>query len=135
MTKLLSVASLTLLLLILPREHPDRASLSGHITDDNLVPIADATVSIRNVSYGEVDTTRTNATGAYDFTHLRQGRYSMFIEAAGYCSRSVFNVILFREQRTELDLILNRSRERIHQAPAQKEPSMRTRKCSYVYFE
>jgi len=111
MARLVSIASLTLLLLILPRDHPDGASLSGRVTDEKLAPIADATVSIRNVSYGEVDTTRTNATGAYAFVRLRQGRYSMFIEAAGYCSRSVFNVILIREQRTELDVTLNRSRE------------------------
>lgn len=91
MVRLLSVASLMLLLLTLPREHRDRASLSGRVTDDKLDHITDATLSIRNVSFGEVDTNGINARGAYAFTHLRQRRYSMFIEAAGY-SRGAENL-------------------------------------------
>jgi hypothetical protein len=105
MMKLLSIG--TVFMLALARtDHPDDASLGGRVTDENLVPIASATISARNVFSGEVEYARSDATGLYKFTGLRQGRYSVFAEAEGYGCRWVFNVFLFRGKSTELDLIL-----------------------------
>ena len=105
MIKLLSLAAVSMLVLILPRTgNPDAASLGGRVTDENLVAIASATVSARNAFSGEVESMKSDATGLYKFTGLRQGRYSVFVKAEGSCSKWVFNVFLFRGEHTHLDL-------------------------------
>jgi hypothetical protein len=109
MMKLLSMG--TVFVLALARiDHPDDASLGGRVTDENLVPIASATISARNVFSGEVEYARSDANGLYKFTGLRQGRYSVFVEAEGYGCRWVFNVFLFRGKHTQLNLVLTTCR-------------------------
>jgi Carboxypeptidase regulatory-like domain len=110
--KLLSIG--TVLMLALARtDHADDASLGGRVTDENLVAIASATISARNVFSGEVEYARSDANGLYKLTGLRQGRYSVFAEAEGYGCRWVFNVFLFRGKHTELDLILATCRKAV----------------------
>jgi hypothetical protein len=112
MLKLLSIG--TMLVLALARiDHPDDASLGGRVTDGNLVPIPSATISARSVFSGEVEYSRSDATGLYKFTGLRQGRYSVFAEAEGYGRRWVFNIFLFRGEHTELELVLTRCRKEV----------------------
>jgi hypothetical protein len=105
MMKLLSMG--TVFVLALARiDHPDDASLGGRVTDENLAPIASATISARNLLSGEVEYARSDANGLYKFTGMRQGRYSVFAEAEGYGRRWVFNIFLFRGKYTQLDLVL-----------------------------
>src|SRR5437899_3012568 len=107
MMKLLSVASVSVLLFILPRtDHPDAATLGGRVTDENLVAIANATISAGNVFTREIEFVKSDTTGLYRFTGLRQGRYSVLGKAEGHGSTWVFNVFLFRGQHTQLDLML-----------------------------
>ena len=106
MFKLFGLATV-LLLLVLPRiDDPDAASLGGRITNENHEAIVGATVSATNVFSQEVEATQSDATGFYKLVRLRQGRYSVFATAEGYGCTSVFNVLLFRGQHTQLDLTL-----------------------------
>ena len=110
MMKLLSIGAV--LVLTLARiDHPGDASLGGRVTDENLVPIASATISARNVFSDEVEYARSDANGFYKFIGLKQGRYSVFVEAKGYGSKRVFDVFLFRGEHTQLDFVLTTSRK------------------------
>ena len=57
--------------------------------------------------------TQSDATGFYKLTPLRQGRYSVFATAEGYGCTSVFNVLLFRGQHTQLDLTLRGPQKKV----------------------
>jgi carboxypeptidase family protein len=110
MMKLLSMSAV-FLLAIARTDHPDAASLGGHITDETMVAIPSATISARNVFSDVVESARSDSTGSFEFTGLRQGRYSVFANAEGYGCTWVFNVVLYRGKRTQLDLILRASRK------------------------
>lgn len=108
MMKLLSVSAV-LLLAFARIDHPDAASLGGRITDENRVAIPLATISARNVFSDDVEYARSDSQGSYEFIGLRQGRYSVFASAEGYGCAWAFNVFLYREKRTQLDLMLRAS--------------------------
>ena len=56
MIKSFALASLSILVLILPRtEDPDLASLGGRVTDMNSSGIAGANISVRNTFSGDVE--------------------------------------------------------------------------------
>ena len=110
MMKLLAMSTVLLLALV-RTDHPDAASLGGRITDENMNPIPSATISARNVFSEEVEYTSSDAKGSYEIIGLRQGRYSVFAKAEGYGCTWVFNVLLYREKRTQVDLILRASRK------------------------
>jgi hypothetical protein len=110
MMKLLPMSAV-LLLALARTDHPDAASMGGRITDENMIAIRSATISARNAFSEEVEYTRSDSNGSYEFIGLRQGRYSVFAKAEGYGCIWVFNVLLYREKRTQLDLILTASRE------------------------
>ena len=113
MIKLFGLATV-LVLLILPRiDDPDAASLGGRITDENLRAIAGATVSATNVFSREVEVAQSDAAGFYKLGPMRQGRYSVFAKAEGHGCTWVFNVVLFRGQRTQLDLTLHGSQKKV----------------------
>ena len=115
MIKLFTLVSLSMLVLILPRIDPDVASLGGQVTAEKLAGIAAATISARNAFSGEVEYATSDATGLYKFAALRQGRYSVFVEAEDYCSKWVFNVFLVRGEHTHLDVMLVGSRKKYGQ--------------------
>jgi hypothetical protein len=107
--KLFALATV-LVLLILPRMNdPDAASLGGRVTNENLRAIDGATVSATNVFSREVEIAQSDAAGFYKLGPMRQGRYSVFAKAEGHGCTWVFNVVLFRGQRTQLDLTLRGS--------------------------
>jgi hypothetical protein len=105
MIKMMLVAGISLLF-ILPRTEPNTATVSGYVTDENKRPISGAAVSIRNVFSGQVDETKSDLTGAYNLTGIKQGRYSAFAKAEGYGSIWVFNIILTSGAHRQLDFVL-----------------------------
>jgi hypothetical protein len=112
MMKLFALASISMLVLILPRtEHPEAASLGGRVMDENHVAISAATVSVRHAFSGEVEFAQSDAAGLYRVDGLRQGRYSVFGKAEGHGCTWVFNILLYRGQHTTLDLTLPKSRK------------------------
>jgi Carboxypeptidase regulatory-like domain len=112
MMKLFALASISMLVLILPRtEDPEAASLGGRVMDENHVAISAATVSVRHAFSGEVEFAQSDAAGLYRVDGLRQGRYSVFGKAEGHGCTWVFNILLYRGQHTTLDLKLPKSRK------------------------
>ena len=110
MITLFALARISMLVVVIPRtDHTDGASLAGRVSYVDGTAIAGAMVSASNVSTRQVHSLRSDATGSYKLTGLRQGRYSVFVDAEGYCRRLVVNVLLFRGQQTHLDLKLTGS--------------------------
>jgi hypothetical protein len=113
MIRMLSLATLSVLLFITPRiDFPDTASLAGRVTGQNSVGIAGASVSARNKFSGQVYETATGADGAYKLTGLRPGRYSALAAAQGRGCVWVHNVFLFSGEHTRLDFVLSGSETR-----------------------
>lgn len=112
MVKLFLIATSVMLVVApLRNGHPDRASLGGRVTDEDRLAVASATVSARNIFSGESEYTTTGTGGFYKFDAMKQGRYSVFVEAEGYGTTWVPTVFLVRGQHTELDITLARSRK------------------------
>ena len=112
MIKLFGFATVALLL-ILPRgDDADAASLGGRITDEDQRPIEGAQVSASNVFSREIEMVQSDAAGYYKLVPLRQGRYSVFVKADGHGCTWVFNILLFRGQHTQLDIVLRRSQKK-----------------------
>ena len=102
-----------LILALYPRTagDPDSGSIGGRITDEKLVAIPSATLSARNVFFGDVTYVRSDTTGAYRFVELRPGRYSVFARAEGYGCTWILRVPVFRGQHTQLDVVIKKSRK------------------------
>jgi protocatechuate 3,4-dioxygenase beta subunit len=59
-------------------------SIRGTVTDKSGGAIVGAKVALTNAAQGLTRTTTTNDTGAYVFTAIPPGTYSLTIEAAGF---------------------------------------------------
>lgn len=60
------------------------ASLIGNVTDPSGAAVGHCSVKVTETSTGQVRTTTTDETGAYLFTLLPPGSYSIRVEAAGF---------------------------------------------------
>jgi hypothetical protein len=58
--------------------------IAGTVTDPSGASLAGATVSIRNLQTGHVDTVQTDRIGYYRLQHLLPGTYQVRIEASGF---------------------------------------------------
>jgi Carboxypeptidase regulatory-like domain len=58
--------------------------LSGTVTDPSGAVVANASVQVKNLEDGSVTTGKTNAQGAYQFSYLKPGDYSVTVNAAGF---------------------------------------------------
>ena len=103
-------ALLVLFLALARGEGPNLCSVTGYVSDEGRDSIPGATVSIRSAFSGDVQSTKTDESGMYKLTGLRQGRYSAFATAEGYSSLWVFNVLLHPAEERRLDFVLCRSR-------------------------
>ena len=113
MIKVFGLAA-ALLLFTLPRdEHPDAASLGGRITDEKQLAVAGATVSATNVFSRQVEFTQSDRDGFYRLAGLRQGRYSVFVKTEDYGCKWIFNILLYRDQHTQLDVVLTKSQKKV----------------------
>jgi hypothetical protein len=123
MVKTLSVATISVLLLVVPRtDAPDNASLGGRIADEKGAPIAGARITARNKFSGEFEVSKSDSAGLYRIAQLKQGRYSVYAQAVGYGCTWVLNVLLFRGNHTTLDLVLTDSRKKESSANCTKVP-------------
>ena len=111
MFKAATIGVLSLLTFVLPRtEQPDRSSVGGFVWDDRHRPIADATISMRNVFSGDVSITTSDKAGNYLIANLPKGRYSAIVMADGYGCIWIPNVFLYSGEHTRLDFVLPRIR-------------------------
>jgi hypothetical protein len=84
---LLSLAFCLLLLAALSASSSAQAvygSIFGTITDPQGARVADATVTITDLTKNVTTTSKTNESGNYNVTHLIPGRYHVKVEQAGY---------------------------------------------------
>lgn len=123
MVKLLLTAVVLIVLLPGRTADPDAASLGGRVTDENNVPIPGARISVRDSFSEEFHIVKTDSEGIYKVEALRQGRYSVFAQAESYGCKWVFNVLVFRGQHTNLDLVLTDARRKRRTVPGESTRS------------
>jgi len=80
-----------------------RGTVRGTITDPNGAVVAGATVKTLNKDTNESRSTVTNDEGIYTISSLAPGTYEVTIEAAGFKSLSITQVILQVNQELRLD--------------------------------
>jgi Carboxypeptidase regulatory-like domain len=85
MMKCLSVSTLLLLFLCLPREASGQtASISGTVTDVTAAVVPQAKVTARNLATNVSRSTATDGSGSYRITSLVPGIYDVLVERAGF---------------------------------------------------
>jgi hypothetical protein len=62
----------------------DRGTIRGAATDESGAAVPQATVTVRNVNTGLVQTVRTSTDGAYTVPYLPYGIYNVTTEKAGF---------------------------------------------------
>src|SRR5216684_798108 len=78
----------------------------GTVTDPTGAVIAQAKVTLTDVSKGVTVTTTTNESGNYTQTHLTVGTYKISVEATGFKTSVQENVPVSVDTNTRVDLIL-----------------------------
>jgi hypothetical protein len=84
----------------------DTATLVGNITDTSGALVTGASVTVRDESTGLVLKQKVNGQGAYNFTALKIGNYTVTAAAAGFAETRQAHVSLAIQQRLELNLTL-----------------------------
>ncbi len=85
-----------------PEESNGNLTIYGKITDENLVPLAGATVIVENLLLG----TSTNPDGTFSFSRLKPGTYKIIVTFLGYEKQTV--EITLKENVT-IDIVLKSS--------------------------
>jgi hypothetical protein len=62
----------------------DTSSISGTITDSTGAVVPNALVTARNDATGQTRSMRSNNVGAYTFTNIATGSYTVTVEAQGF---------------------------------------------------
>ena len=88
-------------------------SVSGTVLDVNRAIIPGAKVLITNVGTNEAWNTSTDAEGRFQYDSLASGNYSLKIEATGFKSHVVTNIILESNQSLNVDMILELNGETV----------------------
>jgi len=101
----LVIAVLFLLASIPMAMQRERGSIQGLITN-NRGPLAKASVEARNVMSGAVTRTRSDAAGHYRLENLPEGRYSLWVTAAGHDSTWVREIVVDHNRITHYDIRL-----------------------------
>jgi len=88
-------------------------SVSGTVLDVNRAIIPGAKVLITNVGTKEAWNTSTNTEGRFQYDSLAPGNYSLKIEATGFKSHVVTNILLESNQLLGVDMILELNGETV----------------------
>jgi hypothetical protein len=92
------------LLIALPARAQFGASLSGTVLDTSGAAIPNATATLTNSATQQKMVSATNATGAYHFSELGPGTYSLAVTAPGFKEKALTNLSLAAE--TPRDVIV-----------------------------
>jgi Carboxypeptidase regulatory-like domain/TonB dependent receptor len=79
------------------------ADITGTITDNTGAVLSNATVTLINIGTREVRSTKTTGSGDYTFTLLNPGSYSIKVEAEGFKTFVVHEVMLAASDRVRED--------------------------------
>ncbi len=83
-----------------------QGSIIGSVKDSAGAVIPRATVTLTNTDEGAIRATRSNAVGDYRFVDVKQGHYSLTIEAPGFQKWSASGITLSVRQELSLDASL-----------------------------
>ncbi len=83
-----------------------RATVSGRVADPNGAAIANATVTIRNISTNETATVTSSSEGSYKVPFLKPGLYNFVVEANGFKKYQRDNQELQVGQNATIDIKL-----------------------------
>ena len=86
----------------LPKNAPDSASINGTVTDQTQAVVTGAKVSLTNAA-GEKRETQTDDKGAYSFTQLKPGAYTLTVAAPNFALKTFDNVTLSAGLELTLD--------------------------------
>ncbi len=81
-------------------------TIVGTVTDPTGAAVANANMTIRNVATGVERTVPTNADGLYAVPNLVPASYEIKVEAAGFASTVVSDVVLTVGERREINVSL-----------------------------
>ncbi len=87
----------------------DTASIAGVVRDEYAAPIAGAVIRLREVTTAKVYVTQTDAPGYYELKELRAGTYSLWVEARGYGSIWIREIILHPGESLRKDVVFPRT--------------------------
>ena len=102
---ILPVFTLFLLSQALPAQY--RAGIQGVIQDQTGAAVPAATVTLTSKDTGLVKTATTDAAGTYNFLSLAPGDYSIKVDAKGFSSKTLADVVVAAEQTQALNVQLS----------------------------
>jgi hypothetical protein len=82
------------------------SSLSGTVLDSSGAAISHANVTLTNTGTQQTQTSATNDTGAYHFSELAPGQYSLAITATGFKKSALTQVAIEAESPRSVDVTL-----------------------------
>jgi hypothetical protein len=95
-----------LILVTLPARAQFGSSLSGTVLDSSGAAIPNATATLTNTATQQKLVSATNATGAYHFSELGPGKYSLAVTAPGFKETDLPNVAIEAESPRDLTVTL-----------------------------
>ena len=95
-----------LVLIALPARAQFGSSLSGTVLDSSGAAISNATATLTNKATQQTRVSATNATGAYHFSELGPGQYSLAVTAPGFKEQDLPNVAIEAESPRDLIVTL-----------------------------
>lgn len=81
-------------------------TMSGTVSDPNGAVVAGATVTVRNTATGAERSTTTNSIGAFTFTDLQPGNYSVTIENPGFKRALAPSIVVEVSQTAQVTIML-----------------------------
>ena len=90
-------------------------SITGTVVDPSGSAVVNATVTVRDVDRGTTWTTRTSASGLYDFPEIPVGNVTVKVEATGFAAtvRNQFNLVLNQVAKIDFTLTLGKVSETV----------------------
>src|SRR5689334_2035337 len=82
-------------------------TLRGHIFDPNNAVITFATVTLTNVETSKQLNTGTSSDGEYRFEGLQPGTYALKIDAQGFATQQVSNIVIKADDDSRMDQTLS----------------------------
>jgi hypothetical protein len=95
-----------LILVALPAHAQFGSSLSGSVLDSTGAAIPNASVTLTNTATQQTKTSTTNVTGAFHFSELGSGQYTLVVSAAGFKKSDLTSVALEAESARDVTVKL-----------------------------
>jgi hypothetical protein len=98
--------------------------LSGTAVDPMGATIPGATVKLRDAEAKELQQTRTNEDGRFEFGSIQPGTYSIAVEFTGFKTLQIRNVVVEKDKLTSLAIILEPANQGVTVGLLLAEPSL-----------